>query len=311
MHLECRLQLRRHSHQWVIAMKPAPFDYYAPDSLAEAVALLAKFDDEGVEAKILAGGQSLMPMLSLRVARPDVLVDLRKLSALDYIRDEGGTIAIGAMTSKRAAEESELIRAQQPLFHDATMNVGHLPIRSQGTVGGSFANADPAAEYPAVAIALDMQMKAVGPDGERVIAARDFFVTYLTTDLSSTEILTEVRMPVLAAGTGWSFHEISRRKGDFALAGAAVLLSLSGGRIADSRVVVFGVNATATRLATAEQVLRGQAPTEALYREAGLAGAAEVEEPIADVHASADFRRHLVSVVVARGLAEAQPRARG
>ncbi len=310
MHLECGSRLRSHSQQWVIAMKPASFDYHAPDSLAEAVALLARFDDEGVEAKVLAGGQSLMPMLSLRVARPDVLVDLRKLSELDYIREDAGMIAIGSMTSKRAAEESVLIRERQPLFHDATMNIGHLPIRSQGTVGGSFAHADPAAEYPAAAIALDMQMKAVGPDGERVIGARDFFVTYLTTDLSSTEILTEVRMPVLAPGTGWSFREVSRRKGDFALAGAAVLLSLAGGRISESRVVVFGVNATAVRLAAAEQVLAGQTPSEALYREAGLAGAAEVDEPIADVHASADFRRHLVSVVVARGLAEAQSRAR-
>ncbi len=292
-------------------MKPAPFDYYAPESLADAIALLAKFDDEGVEAKILAGGQSLMPMLSLRVARPEVLVDLRKLAELDYIRDEGGTIAIGSMTSKRAAEESALIRERQPLFHGATMNIGHLPIRAHGTVGGSFAHADPAAEYPAAAIALDMQMKAVGPDGERVIGARDFFVTYLTTDLAATEVLTEVRMPVLAPGTGWSFREISRRKGDFALAGAAVLLSLAGGRISDSRVVVFAVNATAMRLPAAEQVLRAQTPGEALFREAGLAGAAEIEEPIADVHASADFRRHLVSVVVARGLAEAQSRARG
>lgn len=292
-------------------MKPAPFDYYAPESLADAIALLAKFDDEGVEAKILAGGQSLLPMLSLRVARPEVLVDLRKLAELHYIREEGDTIAIGSMTSKRAAEESALIRERQPLFHDATMNIGHLPIRAHGTVGGSFAHADPAAEYPAAAIALDMQMKAVGPDGARVIGARDFFVTYLTTDLAATEVLTEVRMPVLAPGTGWSFREISRRKGDFALAGAAVLLSLAGGRISDSRVVVFAVNATAVRLPAAEQVLRGQAPGEALFREAGLAGAAEIEEPIADVHASADFRRHLVSVVVARGLAEAQSRARG
>lgn len=292
-------------------MKPAPFDYYAPDSLAEAVAMLAKFDEDGVEAKVLAGGQSLMPMLSLRVARPEVLVDLRKLADLRFIREEGDTIAIGSMTSKRAAEESALIRDRQPLFHDATMNIGHLPIRSQGTVGGSFAHADPAAEYPAAAIALDMQMKAIGPAGERVIGARDFFVTYLTTDLEATEILTEVRMPVLKEGTGWSFREISRRKGDFALAGAAVTMSLAGGRIADSRVVIFGVNATAVRLEAAERLLGGQTPSETLYREAGRAGAEEIEEPIADVHASADFRRHLVSVVVARGLAEAQSRARG
>ena len=201
-------------------MKPAPFEYYAPETLQEAIALLAGFEEDGVEAKILAGGQSLMPMLSIRVARPDVLVDLRKLRLLDYIRDDGETIAIGAMATKRAAEDSSLIRERQPLFHAATLNIGHRQIRSQGTVGGSFAHADPAAEYPAVAIALDMQMKAVGPEGERTIAARDFFVTYLTTDLASSEILTEVRMPVLAAGTGWSqaVHPQDRDIGPLALA---------------------------------------------------------------------------------------------
>ena len=211
-------------------MKPVPFEYYAPETLQEAIALLAGFEEDGVEAKILAGGQSLMPMLSIRVARPDVLVDLRKLRLLDYIRDDG------AMATKRAAEDSSLVRERQPLFHAATLNIGHRQIRSQGTVGGSFAHADPAAEYPAAAIALDMRMKAVGLQGERTIDARDFFVTYLTTDLASSEILTEVCMPVLAAGTGWSFREVSRRKGDFALAGAAVLLSLAGGRIAGTSV---------------------------------------------------------------------------
>ncbi len=292
-------------------MKPAPFEYHAPESLDEALALLARFEDEGVEAKILAGGQSLMPMLSIRVARPDVLVDLRKLRTLDYIRDAGDAIAIGAMTSKRAAEDSVLLRERQPLFHAATLNIGHRQIRNQGTVGGSFAHADPAAEYPAAAIALDMQMTAVGPGGERTIGAREFFVTYLTTSLESTEILTEVRMPYLAPGIGWSFREVSRRKGDFALAGAAVLLGLAQGRIDSARIVVFGVNATAVRLAAAEQTVLGQAPGDALFRDAGRAGSEEIEEPMADVHASADFRRHLVSAVVARGLAEALARAQG
>ncbi|MBK6289809.1 MAG: xanthine dehydrogenase family protein subunit M [Gammaproteobacteria bacterium] len=290
-------------------MKPAPFDYYAPETLEEAIALLVRFEEEGLEARIIAGGQSLMPMLSLRVARPEVLVDLRRIGGLDHIRDEGATIAIGAMASKRAAEDSPLVRERQPLFHAATLNVGHRAIRAQGSVGGSFANADPASEYPATAIALDMQLKAVGPDGERLIAARDFFVTYLTTDLASTEILTEVRMPVLAPGTGWSFYEVSRRKGDFAMAGCAVLLTLGGGRISSARIVVFGVNATAVQLAAAEQVVLGQVPDPVLFGQAGSAGAAEVEEPIADVHASADFRRNLVSVVVERGLAQALARA--
>ena len=249
-------------------------------------------------------------MLSIRVARPDVLVDLRKLRALDYIRDEGDTIAIGAMATKRAAEDSSLVRQRQPLFHAATLNIGHRQIRSQGTVGGSFAHADPAAEYPAAAIALDMQMKAVGPDGERTIGARDFFVTYLTTDLASSEILTEVRMPVLAAGTGWSFSEVSRRKGDFALAGAAVLLALAGG--ASPACASWCSASTPPRCGwrARSRSRSGRRRTKHCSGRRDSQGPPEIEEPIADVHASADFRRHLVSVVVARGLAEALSRAR-
>ena len=182
-------------------MKPASFDYHAPPTLAEAVELMARLDEEGVDAKILAGGQSLMPMLAMRVARPEVLVDLGKIKSLDYIREESGAIAIGAMTSKRAAEASALIERQQPLFHAATKLVGHRQIRNRGSVGGSFAHADPASEYPAVALVLDIVFKAVGPEGERTIPAGDFFVTYMTTSLESTEVLTEVRLPVLPAGT--------------------------------------------------------------------------------------------------------------
>jgi len=199
-------------------MKPAPFDYYSPDTLEEAVALLAKLENEDLDAKILAGGQSLMPMLSLRLARPDALVDLRKIGALDYIREDGDTIAIGAMTSKSAAEDSDVIRTRQPLFHEATLLVGHRQIRNRGTVGGSFAHAEPTAEYGAAAMVLGMDMKVVGPNGERIVPAKDFYVTYLTADIDSTEILTEVRLPVLKKGTGWSFQEMSRRQGDHALA---------------------------------------------------------------------------------------------
>ena len=152
-------------------MKPASFDYHAPPTLAEAVELMARLHEEGVDAKILAGGQSLMPMLAMRVARPEVLVDLGKIKSLDYIREESGAIAIGAMTSKRAAEASALIERQQPLFHAATKLVGHRQIRNRGSVGGSFAHADPASEYPAVALVLDIVFKAVGPEGERTIPA--------------------------------------------------------------------------------------------------------------------------------------------
>lgn len=290
-------------------MKPAPFDYYAPESLADAVALLGRFEDDGVDAKILAGGQSLMPMLAMRVARPEALVDLRNLNELDYIREDGACIAIGAMASKHAAAESALIRAKQPLFHAATLLVGHRPIRNRGTVGGTFAHADPAAEYPAVALVLDMQIKATGPDGERLISAEDFFVTYMTTSLESNEILSELRLPQLAPGTGWAIQEFARRNGDLALAGVALTLRMEGGLIAEARIAAFGVNATAVRLQAAEDSLRGQAANEANFARAGAAAAAGLVEPMSCIHASAEYRRHLVQTYVQRCLAEAAGRA--
>ncbi len=290
-------------------MKPAPFDYYAPDSVEEAVALLERLEGEDVEAKILAGGQSLMPMLNLRVARPDALIDLRKLDTLKYIRDEGEVIAIGAMTSKSDAEDSGLLKQQQPLFQHASYLIGHRQIRNRGTVGGSFAHADPAAEYGAAAMALGIEMKIVGPDGERVVAAEDFYITFLTADIDSTEILTEVRVPKMAPGTGWSFQEMARRDGDLALAGAAVTLRLEGGNCSEVRVAVFGVNGSPARIAEAEQLLEGSSPADELFRQAGKAAAAAVDEPIADVHGSGDYRRQLISVLVARCLAEAVERA--
>ena len=239
-------------------MKPAPFDYHAPATLDEAIALLARLDDEGVDAKILAGGQSLMPMLALRVARPEALVDLRKLSALDFIRDEGSHIAIGAMTSKQAAAESALLRAKQPLFHAATELIGHIQIRNRGSVGGSFAHADPASEYPAVALALDIEFVAQGPGGRRTIAAADFFVTYMTTSLEAGEILTEVRLPAHAPERRWAIQEFARRHGDLALAGVALTLDVQDGRCRNARIAAFGVQATALRLAAAEQALEGR-----------------------------------------------------
>jgi len=290
-------------------MKPAPFDYYSPDTLEEAVALLAKLENEDLDAKILAGGQSLVPMLALRVARPDALVDLRKISALSYIREEGDTIAIGAMTSKSAAEDSELIRTRQPLFHEATVHVGHRQIRNRSTVGGSFAHAEPASEYGAVAMALGMQMKVVGPEGERLIPAEDFYITYLTADINSTEILTEVRLPTLKKGTGWSFQEMARRRGDHALAGVAVTLRLDGGLCRDVCIGVFGVNANPRRLADAEAFITGKAPAEDACREAGRRGADSLEQPMSDVHATAEYRRGLVATFVARCLVEAASRA--
>ena len=290
-------------------MKPANFDYHAPQTLAEAVELMVRLEEEGVDAKILAGGQSLMPMLAMRVARPEVLVDLGRIKSLDYVRQEGGVIAVGAMTSKRAAEESVLIEQQQPLFHAATKLVGHRQIRNRGSVGGSFAHADPASEYPAVALVLDMAFKAVGPEGERTIPATDFFVTYMTTSLESTEVLTEVRLPIMPAGTGWAIQEFARRNGDLALAGVAMTLKVADGVCADARLAAFGVNATAVRLTAAEDFLAGKRPERAMLEQAAALAAGSLDEPMSCVHASADYRRHLIRVLAERCLAEAVGRA--
>jgi carbon-monoxide dehydrogenase medium subunit len=291
-------------------MKPAPFDYLSPETLGEAVALLERFDNEGEDAKIIAGGQSLMPMLAMRIARPRILIDLRRIAGLDYVREEAGVIAIGAMASKHSAEDSELIRNRQPLFHAATKLVGHRQIRNRGSVGGSFAHADPASEYPAVALVLDMEMQAVGPAGERRIPADEFFVTYMTTSLEANEILTEVRMPVLPEGTGWAIQEFARRNGDLALAGVAVTLRLDGGLCRQVRMAAFGVNPTAVRLSAGEAALEGQPHGADAFARAASAAAEALDEPMSCIHAPGEYRRHLVKTLAERCLVEAAGRAR-
>jgi CO/xanthine dehydrogenase FAD-binding subunit len=288
-------------------MKPPSFEYAAPSTVAEAVSLLQQY---GGEAKILAGGQSLMPLLNMRFARPSALVDLRRVANLDGIREANGGLAIGAMTTKRAVERSALVKSRQPLLHEATLWIAHPQIRNRGTVGGSMAHADPAAEYPAVALALGVELRAAGPGGERGIPAEDFFVTYLTTALEENEVLTEVRVPALPERTGCSIQEVARRRGDFAMVGAAVTLTLGGkGRCSDARVVLFGVGPTPLRARGVEQVVSGEAPGEAVFAEAGRRVSEEIDEPLSDVHASAEYRRYLAQVLTRRALAEAAGRA--
>mgnify|MGYP003417066881 CR=1 FL=1 len=290
-------------------MNPAPFDYHAPRTLEAAVALLARFELEGVEARVLAGGQSLMPMLAMRVARPQVPVDLGKVEGLDYIRADGDALLIGAMTTKTAAAESALVAAQQPLFHAATRLVGHRQIRNRGSVGGSFAHADPASEYPAVALVQDLQFRARGPSGERWIPAAQFFLSYMTTRLDPAEILAEVRLPPLPPGTGWAIQEFARRSGDLALAGIAATLRRERGQCADVRICAFGVNATAVRLPAAEQALLGRPATGDHFAQAAAIAGESLEEPMSCIHASADYRRQLVRVLTGRCLEEAATRA--
>jgi carbon-monoxide dehydrogenase medium subunit len=248
----------------------------------------------------------------MRLARPEVLIDLSRLAELDYIRETKGGLAIGATTTKRAVEDSALVKSRLPMLEVATRWIAHPQIRNRGTVGGSMAHADPAAEYPALAMALDAEMSAVGPKGERSIKAADFFVTYLTTALEPAEVLTEVRFPVLSNGTGWSFTEVARRHGDFALAGAAVTAALEkSGRVSSARIVLFGVGATPLRAVEAERIVAGETPSESLFEQAGVKVGEEIEDPLSDVHASAEYRRHLAQVLTRRGLAGAVGRAGG
>lgn len=288
-------------------MKPAPFDYASPTSVAEAVALL---DDPDRDTAVLAGGQSLLPMLNMRLARPELVVDLSRVEGLTGIAERDGAIVFGAMTTKLAAERSELVQRRQPLMHAATKLVGHPQIRSRGTVGGSMAHADPAAEYPALALATDAWMRVRSGQGERTIGAADFFVSALTTALQEGELLVEVGVPALPEGAGWAFTELARRHGDYAMAGTAVTVRLdTESRFSDARIVVFGVTSVPMRVTAAEALLRGERPDAALYRRAADAVREAVVNPLADIHASAEYRRHLAGVLTERGLADAVSRA--
>ena len=289
-------------------MKPPAFEYAAPRTVAEAAALLRASDGE---AKLLAGGQSLMPLLAMRLARPSLLVDLGRIAELDYVREDGGGIAIGAMTTKTTIEHSALVRTRQPLLHDATRLIAHPQIRNRGTVGGSLAQADPAAEYPAAALALGATLRLAREGGERSVEAADFFLSTLTTALEPAEILTEVRVPMLAPGTGWSVLEIARRHGDFALAGTAVTLCVEGGRIASARIVLFGVAPVPVRVRAGEEALVGEKPGATAFEHAAQQAREAAQEPLSDSHASAGYRRHLAGVLAVRALAEAAARAEG
>src|SRR5512140_914705 len=256
-------------------MKPPSFDYAAPKTVDEAVSLLQQHDGD---AKILAGGQSLMPLLNMRLARPGLLIDIARIDGLAEIREADGCLAIGAMTRQRAVEHSELVRTRFPLLHTAILNIAHPQNRNEGTVGGSLAHADPAAELPAMALAYDAEFRAVGPAGERRIKAADFFVTYLTTALEPTEVLTEVRFPALPPRSGWSFVELARRHGDFALTGVVSRLTADGGgRCTSAQVVLFGVGTTPVRARGAEQLLVGEKLSAPLFERAGSTASQEID----------------------------------
>ena len=285
-------------------MKPPPFAYECPRDVAEAVALLAA---HGGDARPLAGGQSLVPLLNFRLARPAVLVDLNRIEALGRIEVEDGALRIGAMARQAAVEADPDVARGWPLVTEAIGHIAHPQIRNRGTIGGSLAHNDPAAELPAVMLALDAEMIAQGPAGERTIAARDFFAGTMETALAPDELLTEVRVPALPEGTGWGFQEAARRQGDFALVAVVVLLRPAGAGAIDARVVVTGTGDGPARMSTAEAIL-SEPGTDVDACEAAGNAAAETCDPLDDPHAPAWYRRKLVAALTRRACRNALTR---
>lgn len=290
-------------------MKPPPFRYHAPETVEETLALLAEYS---WDAKLLAGGQSLVPAMNFRLAAPAVLIDLNRVAELQGIEalDNGG-IALGAMTRQRAVEHSEVVRDRAPLLHEAMPWIAHPQIRSRGTIGGSIAHADPASELPAVMVALRAQFRARGPEGERTILAEDFFLGLLMTALAPEELLTRIEIPALPERTGVAFTEFARRHGDYALVGVAAVVTLNADdTCSDARLTLLSVGEGPFVPAQAVAELRETDLSDDTIAAAAAAAAAEIDPP-ADIHASSDFRRHLTGVLVARVLRSARARARG
>jgi len=286
-------------------MKPAAFDYVIADSIDMAVASLA---DGGGDAKIIAGGQSLVPMLNFRLLRPSVLIDINRIGDLAFIEEAEKKIRIGALTRHYQLETSPVIARHLPVLASAMTHVAHLAIRNRGTIGGSLSHADPAAELPMMALLLDAELHIASASGKRTIAARDFFVGALTVDLARDDIVTEIVLPKLPRKTGWGFEEVARRSGDFALAAAAATLTLSAGVISQARIALTGVGATPVRAAEAEALLVGQALEPGLIDRIIDAVRAAIE-PDTDLHASSDYRRHLAGVLAGRAVSAAWRRA--
>jgi carbon-monoxide dehydrogenase medium subunit len=288
-------------------MKLPPVEYEAPTTVAEAIDLLAEHGDE---ASVLAGGQSLIPLLALRLARPAVLIDINGVAGLYGVSATDGQVAIGATTREYVAEESGIVAGTLPLLAAALPLIGHEAIRSRGTIGGSLAHADPAAELPAVARALDAEFVVRGPSGERVIPAAQWFEGYLTTARRGDELLVEVRFPAAGPDTGASFEEVARRHGDFAIVGLAASLVLSGGVIGEARLAFAGVSDVPVRATAAEDLLAGERPSAELFDEAARRATEDLDPP-ADLHGSSDYRKTVAAAVVRRGLRAAADNARG
>ena len=287
-------------------MPAAPFDYHAPATVPEALALLGSLGDD---AKVLAGGQSLVPLLTMRLVRPAAVVDIHRIEALRSVRETGEALEIGALVRHRSLERGEGPLARCPLLQESAALIGNGRVRAMGTIGGSLAHADPAAELPAAVRALDGTLVARGAGGERAIPAAEFFTGILTTALRPGELLTAVRLPLPRGRAGYAVEEFTRRAGDFAVVAAFAVVELDGrGRVTRARVAIAGAGPAPARLLAVERALAGAEPTEEAFRRAVTGHELEIE-PDSDVHASADYRRHLTRVLARRALVRAASRA--
>lgn len=287
-------------------MKPPVFSYHDPRTLDEAVGLLSTLEN----AKVLAGGQSLMPMLNMRYVLPDHVIDLNRIEGLSYVREEGGALEIGAMTRQRELEFSDIVRRHCPIMHEALLQVGHRQTRNRGTIGGSLVHLDPAAELPAVCAATDAVVRAHGPAGTREIPFAEFPAAYMTPALEMDEVLVSIRVPCWPAGHGYGFVEFSRRHGDFAVAAAAALLEVgSDGKIGRASLTVAGVATAPMRMTAIEQALIGEGGSEERFRD--LCEACREIDAMGDVYASTEYRQHLATVMSRRALVKAYGRATG
>ena len=287
-------------------MIPASFDYSSPKTLSEAVALLKQF---GADAKILAGGQSLIPLMKLRLAAPKHLIDINGISDLSYIRESNGHLAIGAMTRESELDSSDLIRTKYPIIADTASVIGDPLVRNRATVGGNLAHADPANDHPATMMALGTEVVAAGPKGPRTIPISGFFTGLFTTALAADEILTEIRVPIPPAHSGGAYLKVERKVGDFAAAAVAAQVTLDGNTVQRVGIGLTNVGAMPIRASRAEKALQGKPADEKNIQEAARL-AAEEAEPAEDLRGSVDYKRSLIRVLTARALRQAVARAR-
>lgn len=288
-------------------MKPAPFEYHAPTSLEQALDLMSQ---HAGEAKILAGGQSLVPAMNFRVVQPSLLIDLNRVVELSFIREEGNAIRVGAMARERHLEFDASIEKRIPLLHEAVPNIAHPQIRNRGTIGGSIVHADPAAELPMLMVALNARLKGKNKSAERWIDAKDFFAGMFTTALEPDEILAEIEIPFMPPRTGWSFMEVAPRSGDYAMMGVAALVTLDkDGKCKSATLVYLNAGDGPVDAVASAQMLAGESLSDKSIESTAVHASENEINPFGNIHASTDFQRHLAKVLTQKALKQAAQRA--